>query len=213
MRYSVHRRSGMLIAAAIAAAVLPGPLAQAPKPPDPRLQQATRALAERKIDEGLKVLHALGSDPKAGQDDRLKAFWKLLEVYHQKKDVEAAVATTKEMIAAFPRDDDLLQQIYFTQANLLGSVRKWDQAVEACHQVVAHAGNDREKAVVARFRAATFLRESKNFAQLYDEATELLRLLGGDPRAADALWQLTDATWQTGRYEESLEKARRILAE
>lgn len=213
MNHATHRWLGILVAAAIMAAVLPAPSAQAAKPPDPRLQQAAKALAEKKIDEGVKLLHALGNDPQASQVDRLGAFRKLLDVYAQKKDAEAAVATTKEMIAAFPRDDDILLQTYFTQANLLWSLKKWDQAVDACHQVVAHAGNDKEKAVVARFRAADFLRDSKNFAQLYDEAAELLRLLGGDPRAADALWQMAGAAWQTGRYEDSLAQARRILAE
>ena len=176
-------------------------------------KQAAQALANGKTEEGLKIFQALGGDPKAGRVDRVNAFWKLLEIYHHKNDAEKAIATTKEMIAAFPGDDELLQQVYFTQANLCWSIHKAEEAVEACHQAVAHAAGDKQQVVVIRFRAASFLHESRNFVRLYDEAAALLPLLDGDPRAADALWYLSEATWQTGRYEECLEKTRRILAE
>lgn len=180
---------------------------------DKRLTQATQLLTDRKTDEAVKLLHALGNDPKAAREERLMAFSKLLEIYRHKKDAEAGVATTREMIAAFPRDDDFLTQVYFTQAKLLASAHKPDEAVEACHQVVAHSATDKASAIEARFLAASLLHDSRDFTRLFDEATELLHLLGDDPRAADALWQLADATWQTGRYHESLENARRILAE
>ena len=86
------------------------------------------------------------------------------------------------MIAAFPGDDELLQQVYFTQANLCWSIHKAEEAVEACHQAVAHAAGDKQQVVVIRFRAASFLHESRNFVRLYDEAAALPPLLDGDPR-------------------------------
>ena len=212
MRSSTRRWLGIMIVAVITAAALPAPWTRAAES-DPRLKQATQAFTDHKTYEGLKILHALGSDAKAGYSDRLKAFWKLLEAYHHNKDVEHAIVTTKEMIAAFPHDEDLLQQVYVTQAKLWWSIHKAEEAVEACHQAVAHAADDKQNAVMVRFQAASYLGDSKNFARLYDEASELLRLLEGDPRAADALWYLSEATWQTGRYEECIEKTRRILAE
>ena len=178
-----------------------------------QFQQAIDAIKNQKIDEGLTILQAIAHDPKIDRDSRLRAFWKIVEVDRAAKKPERAIAVTNEMIEAFPRENTLLEQIYSAQSDLWGAMHKTDQAVEACHQVVAHAGGDRDAAVAARFRAASHLQQARDYAQLYDEATRLLALLDDDPRAAEALWYMVEATWPAGRYDECLEKARRIVAE
>jgi tetratricopeptide (TPR) repeat protein len=202
----------LVLAVLIAVASIPTSSAVAANS-EQRFEQASLALKDHKTEEGLKLLRALAADPKADRDFRLKSFWKVVELQSASKDFEAAIATTNEMMAAFPDDNDLALQVYSTQANLWWTAHKPDQAVEACHQVVAHAGDDKEEAIAARKRAASFLQQSRNYSQLCDEANLLLKLLDDDARAADALWYLADATWQMGRYDECLDKTRRIVDE
>jgi tetratricopeptide (TPR) repeat protein len=206
------RRVG-LIGTILIATVVPATVSYA-ESAEQRFHQADAAISDQKIDEGLAILHALAVDSQAAHADRFKAFQKVWTVQlEKKKDREGAIATIGEMISAFPGDDELLRQIYFTQASLLLTAHKTDQAIEAYHQVVTHAKDDKETAVQARLRAAAILQSGKDYAQLYEEGTQLLRLLGDDRRAGDALWYMSEAAWRLDRCQDSLDRARRIVAD
>jgi tetratricopeptide (TPR) repeat protein len=197
---------------ALVVSLLP-PAAMADKTEE-RLHQANRLLNEKNFDEAIPILHAVAVDPKVARSDRYRAFEKIVELRQHQKRLDDAVAAMKEMADAFQGDDDLLRQIYSQQGNFYSWTRT-DRAaaVEAFHRMAAHSKDDKESAVSARQHAMSLLQQDRKHAEVYAEAAELLRLLEGDPRAADALWSMVEARWQTQQYAECLDLARRIVAE
>ena len=147
------RRFHLLLAAAIIAACLPARAAEAATV-EQQLQQVDAAIKSRKPDEALAILQAMARDSKLARDWRMRALWKIVEVDRGAKNVDLAIAATNEMIALCSGDSDLLQQIYSTQSDLFWSMHKTDQAVEACHQMAAHAGGPSGSAAEKWWRPA-----------------------------------------------------------
>ena len=182
--------------AALSAALWLPALPKATAGMDHRFSEAEKALSNQKTDEGLAILRTLAVDPKTARADRVKAFERIVQTQHNHKDLDAAIATTREMAAAFKDDDEQLQQVYFMQANLLSLAHKNDLAVEAFHQVAAHSQQNKENAIVARLHAARLLQEADRYPQLYEEGAQLVSLLEEDRRMADGsgLWPKPAAT-------------------
>jgi tetratricopeptide (TPR) repeat protein len=180
---------------------------------DQGLQQAAAAFKDHQPDQALKILHDLAGDPQLVREDRLRALQRLVEYSRQSKKYESGIAATAAMTATAQGDDAYLQQVYFARADLCWMAGRQAEALEALHQVVAHARRDKENAILARQRATSYLQSTKDLARLYEEATQWLHLLDDDPRAPDALWLMVETSWRSERYAQCLQDARRLLAD
>ena len=180
---------------------------------DEGLKQAAAAFKDHKADEALKILHDLAIDPQLAREDRLRALQRLVDYSRQSKTYELGIAAAAAMVGMGQGDDTHLQQVYFARADLCWAAGRQAEAIEALHQVVAHARRDKENAIIARQRATSYLQSTKDFALLYEEASQWLRLLDDDPRAPDALWTMVETSWRSERYAQCLKDARRLLSD
>jgi len=204
--YAAYARAALLLTMLIA---LPAVAGNATTSWD----QANQLFAQRKIDDGLAILTPLAQDAKRPAQERFRYFWRIFEVQTQSKRTDAAIDTSRQMLAVFADDDAALVRVYLAQADLYWQTHQTDAALAAQQQAIAHARDDAEVAINAHLRAATNLMEAKKFAPAFDEAAQLPPLLKTDVRAAVALTYMSQCAAAMEQWDKAQALAQRILDE
>ena len=208
---------------ALLAVLVMAPMAAAAPRADEATQMAETAFNAGKLDDAIALLRPLTTDSQLAASERFDAFAKIMDFQGRNKKYDDALATAAQMLEAFRDNDQTLYQIYLNQSAVLWSAQKWDQAVDALHQAVARAGNDKDAALTAYFRALDYIarlppsgasaQQDKKYPRLYAEAEQMLPLLAGDARTVDVLWSMCEAAAIMGQWDKAQSAARRIIDE
>jgi len=204
--YAAYTRVAFLLTMLV---VLPAVAADQPNSWD----QANQLINQRKLDDGLAILMPLAQDAKRPAQERFRYFWRIFEVQSQNKRTDAALETSRQMLAAYADDDAALVRIYLGQADLYWQNRKTDEALAAQQQAIAHAKDDAEVAINAHLRATNFLMEARKFAPAFDEAAQLPPLLKTDVRAAVALTYMSQCAAAMQDWDKAQALAQQIIDE